>query len=271
MNYQLTHNQIIERARNREIPIGYTENHHIIPVCLGGNNSKENLVPLTAKEHFIVHKLLVEIYPNEGGLKRAVFMMASVRLGKRNYRIGAREYSRLREDYSIVQSATMKKLCEDPVHIAIMSAQAKKRWADPVYIAKQSAAMEKRWADPTERTKMSAAQIESWADPDKRAKQSTRVRKKWEDPMHRAKMIESHKGVHFISEEHRQAVSFAISGSKHPKAKSIKIITPCGTTTSYGTIIEAVKALGFKGPSQINTALKKGGTHPTLKFTVCLT
>ena len=32
--------------------------HHVIPRCLGGTDDKSNLVELTAREHFIVHKLL---------------------------------------------------------------------------------------------------------------------------------------------------------------------------------------------------------------------
>jgi 5-methylcytosine-specific restriction endonuclease McrA len=41
---------IIVNAQAR-ISDGYTENHHIIPKCLGGSNLKENLVNLTACEH----------------------------------------------------------------------------------------------------------------------------------------------------------------------------------------------------------------------------
>ena len=33
--------------------IGYYEKHHIQPKSLGGSNKKENLVRLTAREHFI--------------------------------------------------------------------------------------------------------------------------------------------------------------------------------------------------------------------------
>lgn len=39
----------------------YLESHHIIPKCLGGNNDKSNLVLLTAREHFIVHILLLKM------------------------------------------------------------------------------------------------------------------------------------------------------------------------------------------------------------------
>jgi hypothetical protein len=39
----------------------YYESHHIIPRSLGGSNSKYNLVNLTAREHFICHKLLTKM------------------------------------------------------------------------------------------------------------------------------------------------------------------------------------------------------------------
>ena len=40
----------------------YYEKHHIIPRCLNGTNDKENLILLTAKEHFIAHLLLTQVY-----------------------------------------------------------------------------------------------------------------------------------------------------------------------------------------------------------------
>jgi len=56
MNYQKIYDQIIERAKNRKLE-GYKEKHHIIPKCLGGPDNKENLVELTAREHFLCHLL----------------------------------------------------------------------------------------------------------------------------------------------------------------------------------------------------------------------
>ena len=63
MEYTRIYNQLIERAQNRTLE-GYVEKHHIIPKCLGGSNNKENLVELTAREHFLCHKLLTKIYPS---------------------------------------------------------------------------------------------------------------------------------------------------------------------------------------------------------------
>lgn len=39
----------------------YYEKHHIFPRCLGGDNDPLNITKLTAREHFIVHWLLVKM------------------------------------------------------------------------------------------------------------------------------------------------------------------------------------------------------------------
>lgn len=51
---------IVDKAISQRDIIGYTEIHHIIPKSMGGNNTKDNLVVLTAREHFICHLLLVK-------------------------------------------------------------------------------------------------------------------------------------------------------------------------------------------------------------------
>jgi len=67
MNYQKHYEILINLAKNRILD-SYTESHHIIPKCIGGNNEISNLVDLTPEEHYIAHQLLVKIYPNERGL-----------------------------------------------------------------------------------------------------------------------------------------------------------------------------------------------------------
>ena len=61
MNYQEVYNSICARARHRETPLGYVEKHHVLPVSLGGSDNPENLVVLTAREHFVAHRLLARI------------------------------------------------------------------------------------------------------------------------------------------------------------------------------------------------------------------
>ena len=70
--YKNTYDSLIEKRRkfpltkNKKDPnYAYCETHHVIPKCLGGSNDKENLVNLTAREHFIAHKLLYKIAEKE--------------------------------------------------------------------------------------------------------------------------------------------------------------------------------------------------------------
>jgi hypothetical protein len=102
MNYKRIYDQIIDRAKTRQIE-GYIEKHHITPRCMGGKNDKENIIQLTAREHFICHQLLVEIYPNESKLKHALFLMS---IGKqkvkgKHYKISSRVYERLKLEYAL--------------------------------------------------------------------------------------------------------------------------------------------------------------------------
>lgn len=55
--YKKWYDNIIENSKNRKI-VGYSEKHHIIPKSLGGTNDLKNISILSAKEHFICHRLL---------------------------------------------------------------------------------------------------------------------------------------------------------------------------------------------------------------------
>lgn len=84
MDYQKIYNQLIDRAKNRLLE-GYRECHHIIPRCIGGMNTAENLVDLTPEEHYVAHQLLVKIYPDNDKLIYAAIMMCANRPGNKPY------------------------------------------------------------------------------------------------------------------------------------------------------------------------------------------
>lgn len=106
MDYVRIYNQIIERAQTRKLD-GYVEKHHIIPKCMGGLDIKENLVELMAREHFLCHMLLCEIYPKEPKLWYALWLMA---IGKRQWveatppNLSSREYEYIKEKFSKLAS-----------------------------------------------------------------------------------------------------------------------------------------------------------------------
>jgi hypothetical protein len=126
MNYQKVYNQIIERAKNRQLE-GYKEKHHIIPKCLGGLDIDNNLVELTAREHFICHQLLCEIYPKENKLKQALFLMAIGKQKRKNnyYKLSSITYERLKNEYS--QKLKGKKRSEETKQNISKSLKGKKR------------------------------------------------------------------------------------------------------------------------------------------------
>jgi len=90
---------IINNAQSRILSNDvYTEKHHIIPKSLGGSDLKDNLVRLTAREHFICHLLLTKITVGEHRYKMfsAVTKFQQSRLFQ--YRIlTSWEYQKLRE------------------------------------------------------------------------------------------------------------------------------------------------------------------------------
>jgi len=92
MNYQKIYNQIIETVKLNESQRlldkkkgEYFELHHIVPKCIDRSLSrvKSNLVLLTPREHFICHRLLCEIYPNNKKIIYAFWMMCN---GSNQYR-----------------------------------------------------------------------------------------------------------------------------------------------------------------------------------------
>lgn len=84
MDYEKHYFRLIERAKNRKLYEGY-ETHHITPRCLGGNDTKENLVSLTYEEHYLAHQLLHRMYPDHSGLLYAAVKMCSNRPSNKLY------------------------------------------------------------------------------------------------------------------------------------------------------------------------------------------
>jgi hypothetical protein len=105
MDYQKIYNSLCINSFNRINTGNVTERHHIVPKCMGGTDSISNIAILTPKEHFIAHKLLCEIYPNNSKLSYALWAMMNLnnRYQDRKYTISSREYERMRNIYIKLQ------------------------------------------------------------------------------------------------------------------------------------------------------------------------
>lgn len=98
--YKKWYDNIINNAKNRMLS-GYVEVHHVLPRSLGGTDDRENLVQLTAREHFICHVLLTKFTTGQDRYKmlHAVVIMKAKSKGQHRY-INSRIYERLKLEYS---------------------------------------------------------------------------------------------------------------------------------------------------------------------------
>ena len=71
---------IIESAKSKPYE-GYIEKHHIIPRCMNGTDDADNLVALSARQHFVCHLLLTKMVNQEpylSKLKYAAILLCTV-------------------------------------------------------------------------------------------------------------------------------------------------------------------------------------------------
>jgi hypothetical protein len=105
--YKQWYANITERAKNRLLKT-YTESHHIVPRSLGGGDEADNLVNLTAREHFVCHWLLVKMTTGQDHHKmlNALRMMRAEKQGQQRYntKITARVYESIKQEYAELQS-----------------------------------------------------------------------------------------------------------------------------------------------------------------------
>jgi len=109
--YKQWYANITERAKHRHLD-SYTESHHIVPRSLGGGDEPNNLVNLTAREHFVCHWLLVKMTTGQEHHKmlNALRMMRAENPNQQRYttKITARVYESIKTEYSILQSERVR-------------------------------------------------------------------------------------------------------------------------------------------------------------------
>lgn len=211
MNHKKIHDQIINRAQTRVLPKEtYTEIHHVLPKSMGGSDDKNNLVSLTAKEHFIIHKLLVEIYPESDSMRRAIWCMSNTTNSEgRNYRVGAAEYERFR-------------ILVAEVNSKMMSGEGNPMFGRNPY---------QIWLE--ELGKEEADRLHE----EKRIKRSITMKEKGIAPEHMAKIIEANKNKVYTDED-RQKMSERTSGENNPMFGRTGELNPRYGISTYDSWVE---------------------------------
>jgi len=85
MNYLKIYNDLMttrkQKKRTKNAGV-YYENHHILPRSLGGTDERENLILLTAREHFVAHALLMKHFEKVGSKEKYKMSQAFVLMGR---------------------------------------------------------------------------------------------------------------------------------------------------------------------------------------------
>jgi len=104
--YTCWYYNIVNRAKSRVLSAdSYYETHHIVPKSLGGDNTVDNLVRLTAREHFICHWLLTKMVSGSDQKKMAYAckrMMHSKNSRQDRYQITSRVYENLKTQLNVM-------------------------------------------------------------------------------------------------------------------------------------------------------------------------
>lgn len=148
MDYQKLYNTLISFRKCNSLKKSkklYTELHHVVPRCLGGTDDIDNLVRLTAREHFVAHRLLAKIYPDSKELTLALVLMIRGR-GRDNKIVSSREFYRLKE----ISSKTLS---------SYMTSSLLHLWKTESYRSRMQGVLTKsnseRWKDENFKIKMS--------------------------------------------------------------------------------------------------------------------
>lgn len=107
MNYERIYNEFIldRRLKEQKILKGqYTETHHIIPKCMGGNDQKENLIKLTPEDHFFAHLLLAK---SHGG-KNWLALHSMLHRGMKTEAISYKDFANKRKQFGFIRRLVSK-------------------------------------------------------------------------------------------------------------------------------------------------------------------
>lgn len=207
--YTLWYNAIICNSVTRQLDC-YTERHHIIPKSLGGDNSKTNIAVLTAREHFVCHKLLTKMLTGKARSKMCFALQHFLRKNTKHKRsVSSRDYEWVRKQVAAAASELHKGKTVSVETIEKFKATRKRNNKKPniEQLAAKSEATRRSWAENYD---CRAAAIQR---PEVRAKMSASAKER---------------GIHPNSWIALQALHAAGKGSGNTRARHIRVTNPDG-------------------------------------------
>lgn len=142
--YTRYYTQIVEHRQSNPAN-SCVEIHHILPKSLGGSDEKTNLVALTSREHFIVHRLLVKM--TIGQAKRSmIWALHRMTFSNSRYVINSRQYQSLRITF-------------------VEMLKASEHYSDPEWCREISERVSIDWQQNTERRRKASERLkQTWRE-----------------------------------------------------------------------------------------------------------
>ncbi len=200
---------LVSKAKSRDMPSGYVERHHVVPISLGGSkNDPNNIITLTAREHYIAHLLLWRISMDKKSHNKMTMALHVMVNGSghkkqhRSYVVPSRIYEASRKAYVQAISEYMlgpgnkwrgKKHSEE-------SLERMREWQKNPIVKQQQRERVTGENNPMygknhteeQKQKISNSVAASWTD-EKKAEKSQWFKEKWNDSEYKNTMLELRK------------------------------------------------------------------------------
>lgn len=113
--YSQWYSNLIQKAKSRKLENTiYKESHHVIPKSLGGDDSPNNLVELTLREHYVAHLLLSKMYKGEAARKMYyalwIMLLQEKKRGSRIFEMYRQKYINEALKTQVVTEETKQKI-----------------------------------------------------------------------------------------------------------------------------------------------------------------
>jgi len=126
-------------SKERKLISTYVEHHHIIPKSCGGSNDKDNIIVLSAREHYIAHLLLVKAVKSPFYYKMlcafTAMSMKSKSTYERYHKINSVIYENLKKKRAKIVSVKMKEFFSYEKNRKLHSIKIKDSWTEERKIA----------------------------------------------------------------------------------------------------------------------------------------
>jgi hypothetical protein len=230
---------------------------------MGGKNSDDNIVALTAREHLIAHKLLVKIF-NQTPFRKmclaGLWAMATLRKDGKRVKITSREFDRLRTEYFnsrkgiAVPQHTRNKIAETLKGRKITPETIEKRnktkakniLNGTTKIVRKKLSEEEKLLRKERMKKLSADEKKAAAEKSRKTKEgwSKETREiyskklsesncgKKRSKSQRARMSQAQLG-HEVAASTREKISKAQIGKKRGRLKPFKMLSPSGEIITW--------------------------------------